>query len=143
VGTAIAGAGGAVTVSVGPIEASSQLVLIGPGGVASPTVEVGARDPVRLTVAAISATAASARLIAASPDAQAGDQVILQTEEGGTWVSVARGLLGSGRRAAFTVKVRAGGAVFRVVLKATDFHIQSAGSAVSVSPTGVAPSRGA
>jgi len=114
--TGITGADGTVTLTVARVTANAAFRLSGTGPLAaasSPSVAVSVipRLVVRVPAAGV--------LTATAWPAVAGDPVVLQERQGGSWRVVATHHLDSLHEATFTV---AAGAAYRVVLPATTAH---------------------
>jgi hypothetical protein len=135
-GHAATGADGSAVITITNLTGNAVFRLVGPDGTRSRPVLVIAVPPVSVTVGSGPQPKADT-LTVSSPLAAAGDLVVLQIQDGGSWRTLHGRQLSPAGQAAFVVKLRPLRHVYRVALAATARH----GAAVS-SPVAVAPARG-
>ena len=123
-------------ITISDLTGNAVFRLAGPDGTRSRPVLVIAVPPVSVTAASGPPPRADT-LTVSSPLAAAGDVVVLQIQDGGSWRTLRARQLGPAGQAAFVVKLRPLRRVYRVALAATARH----GAAVS-GPVAVPPARG-
>jgi hypothetical protein len=140
-GQATTGPHGRAVVVVPDLTRNAVFRLRGPHGALSRPVQVIVVPSVFVRVVPCPRRKAET-VIAGSPLAAPGDEVLLQVRLGSRWVTVQAGELYTDNRVRFVVKVAGVQRAYRVVLMATSAHGRSVSNAVIVSSQQAAPLTG-